>query len=663
MSFQILPNIRLSGRGLRETALALALIAAIFAAQAKPAAAVIRPAVTIDGPSEDIVGFGGVAMAEDGTGGVVYLKRVEGVAHVFVARYAGGHWLAPTRVDTEQPYAASWPRIGAADGGELVVVWATPFATEEDRPVEELLGSTLGPGSPVFGQAMIVDPDIRTATGTSPDLAMSSTGQADVVYRVVDERPGQSTPLLRPGDVVESVRLSHFNGETWSPLGAINRNSGVSMRPPTPANAPQIAIGQTGNGVVVWQEPDIDGVARIWARRLFGRNLDYVLPVSAPSLSGTPIGDDADAPSVAISRLGQAEVAYRQLAAPGSPLPGPRIFLNTLPDGESASGAQFLGASVVDSVIAGGAGASVGAPSIDIDEKQDLRLLYDSNGTPRVVEGNDLGLTGALSLGPPFVGAGQSSASVMNPEGGGVSAWPSSGPHGDPAVAVREDFPGGAIQTALQSGGAGGPIGELAVGRSGLGDGVVAFQQGPLGNAAIVVTDVTAPPAQFVINTPNGWVRPSRAEVSWQPAPSAEGPLSYRVVLDGRELTTPSGAFALHIDPRGLGSGRHNVQVLASGIDGQATLTPDATLQVDGTPPTVGVLRAFGGRGVRIRVVDRDSGVRAHAVSVSFGDGRRAARRARFVHRYARAGIFRIVIRVSDRIGNRATLTRLVSVR
>ena len=34
--------------------------------------------VTLDGPSEEIVGFGGVAMAEDGTGGAVYLERVDG---------------------------------------------------------------------------------------------------------------------------------------------------------------------------------------------------------------------------------------------------------------------------------------------------------------------------------------------------------------------------------------------------------------------------------------------------------------------------------------------------------------------------------------------------------------------------------------------------------
>ena len=53
---------------------------------------------------------------------------------------------------------------------------------------------------------------------------------------------------------------------------------------------------------------------------------------------------------------------------------------------------------------------------------------------------------------------------------------------GRPGVGVREDFPNGAVQTALLSGGAGGPIGEIAVGRSGLGDGLVAFQQGPIGD-------------------------------------------------------------------------------------------------------------------------------------------------------------------------------------
>jgi hypothetical protein len=634
----------------------------VLATGARDARAVILPAVTIDGPSEEIVGFGGVAMANDGSGGLVYLKRVDGVPHVFVSRYVGGNWLAPIRVDTGASFAASWPRIGAAEGGELVVVWATPFATSKGNPVYELAGALLGPGGSSFGPATIIDRNIEEASGTSPELAVSRSGQADVVYRVV-ETTVSNVPLLRPGDVIEQVRVAHFNGQRWSSLGAINRNPGVSMRPPTPANAPQIAIGPTGNGVVVWQEPDIEGVARIWARRMFGTSLDYVLPVTATSFAGAPIGDDADAPSVAVSRLGQAEVAYRQGAGLGSPLPGPRVFLNVLPDGESSSGAQFVGASVLDqSAVSGGKAAAVGPPSIDIDEKQDMRLLYDSNGAPRVIEGNDRGLSGALSLGPSFIGAEPFAVSVMNPSGGGLSAWPSAEGQGHPAVAVREDFPEGAVQTALVSGGAGGEVGELAVGRSGLGDGLVAFRQGPLGNAAIVAAQATAPPVASILTLPKGWVKPSQAVVSWVPATSADGPIGYRVVLDGGRQPTPAGTFHIGLDTRGLGSGRHRVQVLATDINGQASLSAPSTLLVDGVPPTVKTTRARGGSAVSVRVSDAYSGVDSHAVSITFGDGTSARGRVRVVHRYAHAGIYRVIVHVRDKIGNRGVVGQWVSV-
>ena len=666
MQAETTPTSRPAAVRWRTVVLVVALAALGLALDPQRSPAVILPAATIDGPSEDIVGFGGVAMAEDGTGGLVYLKRVGGVAHVFVARYVGGRWLAPIRVDGEQSFAASWPRIGAAEGGQLVVTWATPYATENNRSVDELLGSTLGPGSSSFGPAILIDPDIRDGTGMSPDLAMSSTGRAALVYRVVfnNLNAQQATiPLLRPGDVIEDVRVAHYNGETWSRLGAVNRNSGVSMRPPTQANAPHVAVGQTGNGVVVWQEPDVEGVARIWARRLFASNLDYVLPVSAATFEGTPIGDDADAPSIAISRLGQAEVAYRQGVSAGSPLPGPRIFLNTLPDGESADGSRFVGASVVDQAVDGGKGATIGPPSIDIDEKQDLRLLYDSNGTPRVIEGTGRGLSGALSLGPPFAGSEPLSASVMNPTGGGVSAWPSADAQGAPGVAVREDFPGGAMQTALLRGGSGGPIGELAVGRSGLGDGLVAFQQGPLGNAAIVAAQLTAPPKQFVVSVPAGWVRPSRAVISWLPATSANGPLSYRVVLDGRALPAQLGASQLRLSARGLGSRRHRIQVLATDIDGQATLTPPSTLLVDGQAPTVTVTSGRGRLTARVRISDSGSGVAMASVRVSFGDGQHAHGRARFSHRYVHAGAYQVVVSARDRLGNSELVRQLVNVR
>src|SRR5271155_4747452 len=94
----------------RWTAAALVLtIAAVFGSVQR-AGAVILPATTIDGPSAEIAGFGGAAMAEDGSGGLVYLKKVNGVPHVFVSRFIEGHWLEPIRVDVGEQFAASSPR-------------------------------------------------------------------------------------------------------------------------------------------------------------------------------------------------------------------------------------------------------------------------------------------------------------------------------------------------------------------------------------------------------------------------------------------------------------------------------------------------------------------------------------------------------------------------
>jgi hypothetical protein len=655
---------RAAPRGLVRAAL---LVGALLAASGPPAAAVIVPAVTIDGPSEDIVGFGGAAIAEDGTGGAVYLKRSGGVPHVFVSRFVGGRWQAPIRVDTEEPFAASWPRIGAVSGGELIVTWATQYALSpppNERPRDEMLGAVLGPGGERFGQAILVDRDIQEATGTDPELAVSSTGQADLVYRVV-EPSRQSVVALHPGDVPATVRVAHFAGLRWTGLGAINRNKGLAMSAPTSANAPRIAIGPTGNAVVVWQEPELNGVPRLWARRIFGTAVDYTMPVSATSYKGAPLTDAAEAPAVALSKLGQAAVAYRQAAGSSSPLPGPRILLNVLPDGESASGAEFEGASVLDEGVGAGKAATVGAPSIDIDERREVRVLYDANGQPRLVEATPKGIGGAIPLGPPFFGAETASASVTNPEGGGLAAWPSTS-NGHPAVGIVENFPYGAVQTGLLDGGDGGEVSELSVGRSGLGDGIVGFRQGPLGNAAIVAAIVSAPPAQlaFVATLPKGWVRPKGAVVSWVPAPSSDGPLTYKVVVDGhlQRTSIPPGALAARIDTRGLPTGSYDVQVLATDRYGQSTLTAPEKLKLASSPPTVRVARIRGGKGVRVRIKD-PAGLRRSSLRVSFGDGSSSRRRARALHTYRRPGVYRITVAAGDRLGNRGSVSRWVRVR
>ena len=62
-------------------------------------------------------------MARDGTGGLVYLKAVGGVAHVFVSALLGGQFQAPTEVDAGLGAASSQPVIAAGNGGVLLIAF------------------------------------------------------------------------------------------------------------------------------------------------------------------------------------------------------------------------------------------------------------------------------------------------------------------------------------------------------------------------------------------------------------------------------------------------------------------------------------------------------------------------------------------------------------
>src|SRR5262249_14987998 len=142
----------------------------------------------------------------------------------------------------------------------------------------------------------------------------------------------------------------------------------------------------------------------------------------------------------------------------------------------------------------------------------------------------------------------------------------------------------------------GGEVAEVAVGRSGLGDGIVGFRQGPFGDAAIVGAAATAPPGklQFILTVPKNWVRPAQATASWLGAPSAAAPLTYQLVVDGHKHGIAPGVFSTRIDTRGLSSGRHRVQILATDRDGQSTLTAPSELLLDASPPNVRIRRTHG---------------------------------------------------------------------
>jgi hypothetical protein len=656
---------------LRAVAPRVAALLALAAALPSPAAGIVRPAVTIDGPSSDILSLGGVAMAPDGTGGLVYLKRDQGEPHVFVSRFVGGQWQAPQRLDTALPFDSRWPQIGAGDGGRLVVVWAQSFAKDPNNvPLRRLYSATVKPGSTGFGSQIAFDSNLHNSNATGdaavsqlyPALSMNAAGQAYVVYRVVTNSCASNScgissqgTFYRPGDAFADFRLARFNGETWSVLGSINRNTAFSVRPGTANNSPQVTIDAAGHGVVSFQEPDGTGFDRIWARRLFGTAIGHILLASPQALAFLPVNGDADAFSLAGASAGAAVVAYRQQTAPGSVYSAPHVFANSLPSSSKQNAGEFAGALTID----GGAGG-LGAPAVAVSEPGSFRAAFAGDNALQLAAGDAVSVGSVQPL-DPVTGADRPGVTI-GPGGSTVSAWDATDGAGQPLVAVEEDVDNQPARAHV-SATVGGAIADLTLVGSGRGDAIVAFRQGQGGDSQIAAAVVDAPPSSFAASAPAKWERPGSAAFSWAPALHPLGPVSYTPVVDGVPTGPAQTATSYRLDPRGLQSGVYSVGVIATDDAGQQTLSLDARLRVDGDPPKATVIRH--GRDVIVRVSDGPpgwtSGVDGARTSVRFGDSARTARvhwgrRPQAVaflrHRYSRSGRFTIRVRARDNAGN-----------
>ncbi len=634
-----------------------AALASLALANAAPAGALITPPVTVDGPSSEILDFGGVAMASDGSGGLVYLKAVEGIPHVFASRYVGGGWGAPQRVDWDQPFAASQPRIAAGPRGELMAAWVTKVATVHGKVQYGLFSARIGARASSFGRSLLVDPNVGEGIGVAPSLAAVSPGKAIVAYRAITFTFPPDTfstaVQLRPGDVMADVRLAKLSGDRWSRLGAINRNPEASMRPPSATNGPEVGVGAEGNAVVAWQEPDQSGAARIWMRRIFGTTPGPILQASPSDWEGRPVSADADAFSLSVTPYAQARVAIRLAPAAGSALAG-RLLLNSLPPNYSTTAGALSGPQLADGGAApGGAGPPDVAAGEDRSRKASIRLDFLAGTQLRQMGVRPDGgvVEVATPPGPPAQ-AGAEPVAAVDPEGGGMVAYPALDPAGRAAVAVRQEFPSGAAQTGLVSGVQGGSISELAIGRSRAGDGLVAFLQGEAGHFEVVAERVSAPPAAFRVKPPKGWTKPNAVRLRWQAAQSTVGGVRYSVLIDGRVIKAGLRRRAFHPRPAQLGDGVLRAQVLATDGSGQQLLSRGAKLRVDGQRPLAQVKVRRGSEAV-VRLVDSGSGLDARASRVSFGDGERARGGSRFVHAYERPGRYTIVVRARDKVGNR----------
>jgi hypothetical protein len=649
------------------------------------AAAVVSDVVPIDGPSAEVVAVADAAMSEDGTGGVVYLKRVDGRAHVFAARFRRGAWSAPQRVDVGQDFDSSWARIGAGDGGRLVVTWVQEFGVESDR----MFSATLDPGAAGFQPPVPIDFNVGEATSTWPDLAMNRGGQAYLAYRVVTD----TSPSNPPGYVGADLRVARYGSRLWSVLGTpIDRSISTPVRLPSEENAPEVGIDVQGQGVVAWQEPDDEFVDRVGARRLFGSSAGIPLQVSPSTWDGAPLRGPADSFSLDVSGFGQAAVAFRQQPGQAGALDAARAMANEMPDVFSEKAGAFEGAQLID----GGARGDLGVPSVGVDPRGLFVAGFSSGPVSLLVAGDDVSSEPAQRLdegqssvaGDPLVDLAETGASV--------AAWRELR-GGSGLVGVQERRADGVVEPTALSAPHGGGVGRLAMGGSGLGDAILAWTQGAGANAQVAAAVVNAPPDPFLVLLPTGWQRKRKVRIAWDHSLNSIGGVRYSVSVDDEPVVENLKRLQALLKRDDAGDGRHRIQVFAVDEAGQETGSSVGRLLIDRRAPGVRLRK----RGRRLTVVVRDgrrgagSGLRRSALRVSFGDGRkrgsrrgvarvsRTARRSvkrtrhrrrsrrkgkvptvlRVRHVYDRPGRYRVRVVARDRAGNRRKLTRRVRVR
>lgn len=599
------------------------LLAALAAALvlAAPAHAGWFPAEAVDGPSADILAFGDIDIARDGTGGLVYVKAEAGVPHVFLSRHHGGVWHPPERVDAGIEAAASQPQIAAGDDHRLAIVWIS---------AGKLHGTVAPGGAPAplgAPQALFEESDpLHPVRDPHLDLGINGTAYAT---------------FTAPGSGGSDVRAVRLQGTAWQPVAgpldvAIEQPAGDG------AGRARVAVSAEGNAVAVWGEGHADGRPRLYGRRLHGLAVS-VAPqeISLPEFEGAP-GGAADSADLDIEDDGSyAWAVFRQdfggrSRALARRLVGSLFEPPTAVDGGGPAQAPRVGMS------GRGVGISaVGGPPGAVQ----VALLE------RDVFGPGFRVDSAGSGDPPVPVATSSERdesvvawrSAAGPDTGEVRArYRRASQAFDPEQVLSTPDFGPAVAGGL----------EIAVDR--LGDFAIGFLQGPAGSRRVVVASWDRPPGRplgLSSSKPRG---ARRVLLKWRPGTDLWGPQRFKVLIDGvlaQETNKPSVRLTTP-----LSDGPHTWQAIAVDRRGQESPMVPRTVRVDGSRPRLRVKvrgRRTAGNliGVTARATDPRPGYGIRYVRIDWGDGSPPVLAREGLHRYRR-GVFEVTVTAVDRARN-----------
>jgi len=629
------------------TMLTLPVLAASAQAQPTPAAPVV-----IDGPSAGIAGTGssglGLSVVHDGTGGLVYLKNVAGVDHVFVSRLAGGSFQPPEQIDSTLSGGSSQPVIAAGQGGTLLIAFIN--------------GGQLYVVERASSQARFARPHPLAPPGAqaeNPSLQMTTIGKAYLAFTLAD---GSG----------HDVRAAYYEKGSWK-LESTPLNSTAQDDAGTGAGRPRVAAAGDGVGIVVWGE-----AAHVYSRKVWGTAVYETEQADAP-LSGCT-ERSADEPTVAAGGdSSYVDVAFREQLACGSPpQQETRVLVNRL------QASMYDGVAEADGLSPASAD-NAWEPQVAMDE-YGFGLVASAGQLSNDVWAKQLGYNGDTGT-PGNIVQANSSAGASNPYPvlgvaglyTTVLAWQQDpGEHGLPEIRIRYAPDGVDLnpETVLSSPSFGPTDAADGLATSGdwAGDAAVVWVQGAPGARQIVAAQLYQPPGGFRIRQSFSYSRWAHPTLSWTPAKDEWG-VRYTVNIDGVEVarTTQTSVRV----PSPVPDGPHTWQVTASNAAGLTSTTAPARLFVDTVPPVAGLtlhgaMRTGSSVNADISYFDRPpsseppqdaSGVAR--VVLRWGDGQVVDVRSgqqRISHVYHGAGRYKLSLTVVDRAGNSTTLVRHIRI-
>jgi hypothetical protein len=606
------------------------------AALAQPTPA---PPEVIDGPSADIQSLGGMSVARDGTGGLVYLKDVGGSPRVFVSRLLGGQFQTPQQVDGGLAGASSQPVIAAGNGGVLLVA----FVNGGGLYVADAAGSS----SP-FGA-----PGELAGNAQNPSMQMTNFGKAYLAFTVAD------------GDGWD-VRAAYYVNGTWSlEVPALNLNPADNAG--TGDGRPDVAAAGDGVAIVTWGE---DG--HVISRKVWGTSPSVVEEqADPPSVGGCPEVSAGDPSVSAGGDSSYADVAFQETVLCGG-VQGTRVVVNRL------RGSAYDGPVTADATA-----GLADEPQVAMTE-YGAGFVTDAQENTGAVMAMELGDNGGYSTPEQINSVPFTSPPYAVPGIAGLFsdfiAWQQTpGTTGPAEIRLRYEPRASTLGPEMvvsspASGATDAERGLAAAGDAG-GDAAAAWVQGAGDSSEIVVDQLYEPPGSVAPAQSLIYSRSSEPVLSWSAAGGRWGPVRYTVTVDGTQVGQTTGT-SLRV-PTALGDGRHSWQVSAvnpAGVTGGSgvatvfvdTVAPTLAARVSGTPHAGSQLTLT----LRYRdapkagLPSRDaSGV--EKLTIYWGDRSVVHLKPgahRETHIYRRPGRYRITVWVTDRAGNSRKVVKVVRV-